>query len=43
MSADCDAAEESQFSFVRVLATLPGLSTAVSGEFAFAVASFSLR
>jgi hypothetical protein len=48
MSADCDAAPESQFSSYsvnpgRVLAALPGVSTAVSGEFAFAVASFSLR
>jgi hypothetical protein len=47
MSLDCDAAEEFQLASYsvnsgRVLAALPGLSTAVSGQFAIAAPSFSL-
>jgi len=48
MPFDCDAAPESQFvssslEVRRVLARLPGVSAAVSGEFAIAVASQPLR
>jgi hypothetical protein len=43
MSFDCDAAKELQFSFTRVLAALPGMSAAVSGQSAIAAPSFSLR
>lgn len=43
MPYDYDAAEELQFTFARVLAALPGVSTAVSGEFAVPVASQPVR
>jgi hypothetical protein len=43
MSTVCDAAHESQFTFARVLAALPGVSAAVSGEFAVTLASQPLR
>jgi hypothetical protein len=38
-----DAAQQAQFAFARVLAALPGLSTAVSGQPAFSPSSQSLR
>jgi len=43
MSFDCDADEELQFSFARMLAALPGMSPAVSGQSAIAAPSFSFR
>jgi hypothetical protein len=38
-----DAAEESQFAFARVLAALPGVSAALSGQPAFAPPSQPVR
>jgi len=35
--------KESQFAFARVLASLPGMSAALSGESAFAIAPQSVR
>src|SRR6266567_7215214 len=32
MLPDCDAAEKSQYEFARVVAALPGVSAAVSGQ-----------
>jgi hypothetical protein len=48
MSTVCDAAHESQFAScpvaqVRVLAALPGVSAALSGQSAIAIASQPLR
>jgi hypothetical protein len=48
MLTEGDAAEELQFASTdrtprRVLAALPGVSKAVSGEFTVAASSFSLR
>src|SRR5271165_272908 len=43
MSTVCDAEHQSQFAFARVLAALPGVSAALPGEPAFAVASQPVR